>query len=280
VFSEVDFLSHLNAGIYMALRDIIKDRLPGEKLSLVPKGYEVIGDIAIINLPPSLKDEKLIIAKALVSHRKDIKVVLLKKNKLAGEKRIAEFEILLGNRTTTLHRENGCVFHVDIAKTYFSSKMYFERDRVAQKVRDGEDVLVLFCGVGTFLLPIRKKRDVMIIGLDNNPAACNLFRKNAKLNKIETQIVLGDANSMSDLFRKDFDRIVMPTPYGQDHFIGLARPLLKPGGTVHFYTFKKDFEISHFRRVLEERGWHIDFCRDCGGVAPRVSRYVFDLRKR
>jgi len=264
----------------MSIRDFLKDRLPGEKLSLVPKGFEIIGDIAITNLPQSLQDEKHIIAQALVSHRSDIKVVLLKKNKLAGEKRVAEFEILLGNRTTTLHRENGCVFHVDIAKTYFSSKMYFERDRVVQKVKDGENVIVLFCGVGPFLIPIRKKKDVRIIGLDNNPSACTLFRKNAKLNKIDAEIVLGDANSTSTLFKKDFDRIVMPTPYGQDHFLNLARPLLKPGGTIHFYTFKKDFEIHHFRRLLEELGWHIDFYRDCGDVATRVSRYVFDLKKK
>lgn len=262
----------------MSLRELLKDKLHEEKLPLVPKGYEIIGDIAIISIPPSLQDEKHLIAQALVSHSKNVKVVLLKKNKLAGEKRIAEFEILLGDRTATLHRENGCVFHVDIAKTYFSGKMYFERDRIVQKVNDGEDVLVLFCGVGPFLIPIRKKRKVKIIGLDNNPAACSLFRKNARMNDIEAEIVLGDANSMGALFKKDLDRIVMPTPYGQDHFLSLARPLLKPGGMVHFYTFKKDFEIPHFRRLLGEMGWHIDYFRDCGDVAPRVSRYVFDLK--
>jgi hypothetical protein len=42
----------------------------------------------------------------------------------------------------------------------------------------------------------------------------------------------------------------------------------------------KGFEISHFKRVLEELGWHIDFYRDCGGVAPRVSRYIFDLKEQ
>jgi tRNA (guanine37-N1)-methyltransferase len=264
----------------MSLRELLKDVLHEEKLLLLPKGFEVIGDIAIINLPPPLYDEKHLISQALVSHSKKIKVVLLKKNKLAGEKRIAGFEILLGDRTTTLHRENGCAFHVDIARTYFSGKMYFERDRIVQKVNDGEDVLVLFCGVGPFLIPIRKKKEVRIIGLDNNPAACSLFRKNARLNNIDAEIVLGDANSMSGIFKKDFDRIVMPTPYGQDHFLNLTRPLLKPGGTVHFYTFKKDFEIPHFRKLLEELGWDIEFFRDCGDVAPRVKRYVFDMKEQ
>ena len=262
----------------MSLRELLKDKLQDEKLLLLPKGFEVIGDIAIINLPPPLYDDRHLIAQSIISHSRKVKVVLLKKNKLAGEKRTAEFEILRGDRTTTLHRENGCIFHVDIAKTYFSGKMYFERNRIAQKVNDGEDVLVLFCGVGPFLIPISKIKKVKITGLDNNPAACRLFRKNAELNNIDAGIVLGDANSMGSLFKKDFDRIVMPAPYGQDHFLNLARALLKSGGTVHFYTFKKDFEIPHFRKLLEELGWNIEYYRDCGDVAPRVKRYVFDLK--
>lgn len=69
----------------------------------------------------------------------------------------------------------------------------------------------------------------------------------------------------------------MPTPYGQDHFLDIAGSLLKPQGMIHFYTFKKDFEIEHFKKLLEEKGWQIDYYRKCGDVAPRVGRYVFDI---
>ena len=262
----------------MSLRELLKDNLQEEKLLLLPKGFDVIGDIAILNLPPSLYDEKHLIAHALISQIKNVKVVLLKKNKLAGENRTAEFEILIGDRTTTIHKENDCLFNVDITRTYFSGKLYFERSRIADEVKDNEDILVLFCGVGPFLIPIAKRKKVNIIGLEKNPFACAIFRKNAGLNHIDADIILGDANSMNNIFNKRFDRIVMPTPYGQDHFLSLARPLLKSGSTIHFYTFKKDFEISHFKRMLEELGWHIDFYRDCGDVAPRVSRYVFDMK--
>ena len=161
----------------MSLRDFLKDKLQEEKLLLLPKGFETIGDIAVIDLPPSLDNEKHLIAQALVSHSKNVKVVLLKKNKCAGQRRTATLEILLGERTTTVHRENGCLFHVDIAKTYFSGKMYFERNRIVQEVKDGENILVLFCGVGPFLIPIAKKMDVNITGFDNNPVACALFSK-------------------------------------------------------------------------------------------------------
>lgn len=264
----------------MSLKDLLKDKLPQEKLSLLPRGFEVIGDIAIINIPPALDTEKYLIAQMLASHRKDIRTILRKVNMLKGEKRIGEFELLLGNTTGTLHRENGCVFQVDIAKIHFSGKLAFERNRISEMAKDGEDILVLFCGMGPFLIPIRKRKNVKITGLDNNPDACALFRKNAKLNDIEADIILGDANLTANLFKKPFDRIVMPAPYGQDRFLMLACTILKPGGTIHFYTFKKDFEVPHFKKLLEEKGWHIDFYRDCGGVAPRVNRYVFDLQKR
>jgi len=79
-------------------------------------------------------------------------------------------------------------------------------------------------------------------------------------------------------FKKDFDRIVMPTPYGQDRFINLARPLLKPGGTVHFYTFKKILKYRISGGCLRKWAGISSFNRDCGAVAPRVKRYVFDLK--
>jgi tRNA (guanine37-N1)-methyltransferase len=264
----------------MSLHSLLLDKLPPEKLALLPKGFEVIGDIAIINIPPPLDEEKYLIAEALSLQRKDIRTVLRKLNKIEGSARVADFELLLGNRTTTLHRENGCVFQLDVTRTFFSGKMYFERERIAQKVEDGEDVLVLFAGVGPFLIPIKKKRNVSITGLDNNRDACTFLWNNLERNHIEANIILGDARNMNNLFRNGFNRIVMPAPYGQDFFLDMARFILRPGGCVHFYTFKKDFEIPHFRRLLEEKGWHIDFSRDCGDVAPRVKRYVFDLQLR
>jgi tRNA (guanine37-N1)-methyltransferase len=262
----------------MSLSSFLKNQLSPEKLMLLPRGFEVIGDIAIINIPEALDTEKYLIAKALSIHRKNVKTILRKLNKIEGSARLADFELLLGDRTITLHRENGCVFQLDVTKTFFSGKMYYERYRIAQKINNDEDVLVLFAGVGPFLIPIKKQKNVNITGLDNNREACRYLQKNLELNKVEANIVHGDARNMKYLFKHRFDRIVMPAPYGQDFFLDNAPCILKPGGFVHFYTFKKDFEIPHFRRLLEEKGWIIDFFRDCGDVAPRVKRYVLDLR--
>jgi tRNA (guanine37-N1)-methyltransferase len=262
----------------MSLHSLLQTKLPPEKLLLLPKGFEVIGDIAIISIPPALEDEKYIIVEAFSSLRKDVKTVLRKLNKIEGSARVADFELLLGDRTTTTHRENGCIFEIDVTKTFFSGKMHYERDRISRKVKDGENVLVLFAGVGTFLIPIKKKKYVNITGLDNNRYACQYLKKNLELNHLEANIVHGNACQINNLFKIRFDRIVMPAPYGQDFFLDIAQSLIEPGGYVHFYTFKKDFEIPHFKCLLEQKGWNIEFYRDCGNVAPRVKRYVFDLK--
>jgi tRNA (guanine37-N1)-methyltransferase len=263
----------------ISLYSLLQDKLPAEKLSMLPKGFEVIGEIAIISIPEALEPEKYMIAQAFSSLRKDVKTVLRKVHKIEGTARVADFELLLGDRTTTIHRENGCIFELDITKTFFSGKMHYERDRIVSLVKDGENVLVLFAGVGTFLIPIKKKKNVNITGLDNNRTACQFLRKNLELNSIEANIVHGDGRQMNNLFKTSFDRIVMPTPYGQDFFLDFVRSLLRPGGHVNFYTFKKDFEIPHFKHLLEVKGWNIGFSRDCGNVAPRVKRYVFDLKR-
>lgn len=264
----------------MSLYTLLHDRLPPEKLGFLPKGFEVIGDIAIISIPQELEAEKYAIADALSEHRKDLMTVLQKTSKIKGNSRVADFEILMGERTTTFHRENDCIFNLDVTKTFFSGKMYYERGRIALKAIEGEDVLVLFAGVGPFLIPIKKKKNVNITGLDNNREACLFLKRNLSLNNIEANIINGDARNMINLFKTTFDRIVMPAPYGHDFFLGLAGQILKPGGCVHFYTFKKDFEIPHFKKLLEEKGWRIEFSRACGNVAPRVKRYVFDLMQK
>jgi tRNA (guanine37-N1)-methyltransferase len=262
----------------MSLHSILQDKLTPEKFSLLPKGFEVIGDIAIISIPPALEDQKYIIADAFSYLRKDVKTVLRKLHKIEGSARVADFELLLGDRTTTIHRENGCLFELDVTKTFYTGKMHYERARITNKVEDGEIVLVLFVGVGAFLIPIKKKKNVNITGLDNNRNACQFLRKNLELNHIEANIVHGDARQLNNLFKMSFDRIVMPTPYAQDFFLDIAHSILRPGGYVHFYTFKKDFEIPHFKHLLIEKGWNINFFKDCGNVAPRVKRYVFDLK--
>jgi tRNA (guanine37-N1)-methyltransferase len=77
----------------------------------------------------------------------------------------------------------------------------------------------------------------------------------------------------------DFDRIIVPTPYGLDHILETISPLAKRGGMIHFYTFKKRYQIEGLTEKYENMNFYVEFYRKCGNVAPGVSRWVFDLVK-
>ena len=77
----------------------------------------------------------------------------------------------------------------------------------------------------------------------------------------------------------DFDRAIIPTPYGMDGILDVIAPRVKSGGMVHFYTFKKRHQIPGLVEDFILRGLFPVFYRSCGNVAPNVSRWVFDLKK-
>jgi tRNA G37 N-methylase Trm5 len=52
---EDEAMQHSKA--FMSLHSILQTKLPPEKTLLLPKAFEVIGDIAIISIPPALEDE-------------------------------------------------------------------------------------------------------------------------------------------------------------------------------------------------------------------------------
>jgi tRNA (guanine37-N1)-methyltransferase len=193
------------------------------------------------------------------------------------------FETLGGNGTVTLHREFGFLYRLDVRKVFFNSHLGYERSRVAKKVKSGERVLIPFCGVGPFAVPVAAN-GARVLAIESNSEACRWLAENVRLNRVENNIDLikGDARSIADLLNlKDlkFDRAIIPTPYGMDHILDVLLPLVKKGGTIHFYTFKKKHQIDGLIAKYENAGLKVEFYRSCGNVAPNVSRWVFDLVK-
>jgi tRNA G37 N-methylase Trm5 len=165
----------------MTLRDELCDIIPHKKQDLVPSRFSLVGDVAVISIPPELEDQKKETGEAIISGHKNVKTVLRKISKLEGEKRVVTFEVLAGGGTVTIHRE--------------------------------------------------------------------------------------------------FDRAIVPTPYGRDDILGLTSSLVRPGGAIHFYTFKKRHQIDGLIKGFEDEGLLVEFHRRCGNVAPGVNRWAFDLVK-
>jgi tRNA (guanine37-N1)-methyltransferase len=77
-----------------------------------------------------------------------------------------------------------------------------------------------------------------------------------------------------------FDRAIVPTPYGMDHFLGKISTFVRRGGYIHFYSFKAEAQISGLIEEYEKMGFKVEFYKRSGNIAPGISRWVFDLIKK
>lgn len=275
----------------VTLRDAMKGIVEEPLLPLVPKRFDYIGDIAVISIPAELGAYREAIVSKIRSMRGNTRAVLNKISKLEGERRVAHFELLSGESAETFHRENGYVYNIDVRKVFFNPRLYWERARVASKVLPGESILVPFAGVGPFVFPSAGK-GATACAIEINPDACACLKENVRLNKLERQVTViqGDADHIlhnPGSFKTEgfqvpengFDRAIVPTPYGMDHFLGEVSELIKKGGYIHFYTFKTEPQIPLLIEEYKKMGLEVEYYRRAGNVAPGVSRWVFDLVK-
>jgi len=265
------------------LKEALKGKLTEEERRLVHRSYEIIGDIAIVDIPPELEKKKKVIAEILVLLNKNVKVVLRKVEEVGGEYRIAKYERLLGDHTETVHKESGCSFKVDPTKVYFTSKLSGDRERIAAQVKDGEKILVMFAGVGPYPIVIAKKKDVAVWAVELNPSACKYMEENIIRNNVFGKVyaICGDVRKESP--PGPFDRILMPAPRSAMDFLDVALERIKKGGTIHFYSFASQAEIDALpekvRLECKKLGRQIQIkeVRKIGAFAPRVWRVVVDF---
>jgi tRNA (guanine37-N1)-methyltransferase len=231
----------------MKLHDFLKDKLSRAELELVPRAFDIIGDIAIIEIPAELKKRKSVIAKALKSLNPRIKTVCNKTGERSGEFRLQALEILLGKETTTEHREAGCMFRLDVKKTYFSGREATERQRIASQIKPGESVLVMFSGVGPSPITIAKTQPKVdkVYGVDINPEANRYALENVRINRVQLKVepICGDVRQVCPKLKLKFDRILMPLPKGAHAFLDVAFRCLKKGGIIHFYHWDKEEDL-------------------------------------
>lgn len=270
----------------MNLKEALKDKLSKEELKLLQRSYEVLGDIAIIAIEPQLEKKKMIIAQTLKDMNPHIKVVLRKISEITGELRVGRYELLIGNRTETVHREFECRFKLDPTKVYFTEKLASERIRIASQVKNGERILCMFAGVGPFPIVIAKRKDVVVYAVELNKDAFDYMDKNIMLNNVYGKVLAfcGDVKEVVPSLNRMYDRILMPAPKSAEDFLDVALRFIKKDGIIHFYAFANEEEGRALKdklfkrcsslgkkvRVLEQRR--------CGAFKPHVYRVVLDLK--
>lgn len=102
-------------------KQFLQKKLPPDLLASLPQALDLIGDIAIIEIPSELKTYQNVIGEAILQTHRNIRTVLAKAGAIGGTYRVREYTNIAGEqKTQTVHKEFGCQYHVDVSKVYFS----------------------------------------------------------------------------------------------------------------------------------------------------------------
>ncbi|NOZ77181.1 MAG: class I SAM-dependent methyltransferase family protein, partial [Euryarchaeota archaeon] len=137
--------------------EVVKERLVrefGPGAGEFRGGWELVGDVLIINLPEALEEERFLVGERLLGMFPRARTVVNRRT-IRDPLRRPEAEVIAGDRDTrTVHRENGCLFKLDPTKVMFSAGNVEERRRMAYISGPGETVVDMFAGVGQFTIPM------------------------------------------------------------------------------------------------------------------------------
>jgi len=272
--------------------ELLEDRLSPHLLASLPRSIDLVGDIAIIEILPELDAYKRIIGEAILETHKNVRTVLAKAGAISGTYRLREFSVIAGEpKTETIHKEHGCQYYVDLAKAYFSSRLSYEHKRVASLIEEGETVIDMFAGVGSFAIQIAKAHEnVKVYAIDVNPDAVEFLKRNIRLNRVEGKVhpILGDAKKVvEERLAGVADRVIMNLPEKAIEFVDAACKALKPeGGIVHFYSFiSASVSLENvklrFIKAVEKCGRKVEkifFSRLVRATAPYEWQVVLDAK--
>ncbi|MDO8428629.1 MAG: class I SAM-dependent methyltransferase family protein [Candidatus Diapherotrites archaeon] len=283
-FPEKEPLQSLN------LKDSLKNQLSSEELSHLISAYDIVGSIAVIQVPKELMNRKSLIAKTVLKINHSIQTVCMITGGHSGKYRIQPVKLLAGKKTTeTVYKEHNCLFKMDIAKVFFSPRLSFERARINDLIQPNEVIGSFFSGVGPYSIIFAKNSNTQrVYSVELNPSAVKYHKLNNKLNKVEEKVELlkGDVHKIVPKYLKGTcDRIVMPLPETGELFLDEAFAALKPeGGMIHFYTFAPRADlyshaVSELEKVAKKFNRKIKIVRNeiCRTFSASVVQIVLDV---
>ncbi|MDD1732281.1 MAG: tRNA (guanine37-N1)-methyltransferase [Methanosaeta sp. NSM2] len=242
--------------------------------------FEMVGDIALVE-----EADAEAVAEALMATSKGIKAVIAPVSDVEGEFRTRRFRHVAGEvRTSTIHKEHGLRYKVDLEGAYFTERLGTERLRVSRLVRPGDYVLDMFAGVGPFSL-LLARGGAHVAAMDKNPLAVRCLRENAILNKIkDMEILEGDAAELALGFEGQADHVIMNLPHSASSFLVPAIRAAKSGGVVHYYCIAPEDDLYRdealIRKAAEslEAGVEVLYRGIVRSYAPRRHNVVIDFR--
>ena len=270
-----------------SLYDILEKSLTSAELALIPGSIDIIGEIALLEMPDELWSKAELIGQAVMRIYKNVRAVYAKRS-VQGIYRVRDLKLIAGEPITeTIHKEYGALFYVDITKAFFDPRLSWEHNRVANLVRKGEIVIDMFSGVGPFSIQIARKVDCRIYAIDLNPDAYKYLVKNIELNRVSSRVIPihGDSRLViREHLLNTADRVIMNHPSQSHEFIPFACMALRSSGIIHFYTFQNEPDpiqkaIKLFDENVNQSGCNVKkivYSRKIKSTAPHEYLVVID----
>lgn len=223
-------------------------------------GIDILGNVAILKFDRDVKvSGKKKIALQFLKEHKGVSTILEKTRGFKGRLRKQTTKFLAGNRTKeALYRENGCEFRLNVDTCYFSPRLSSDRKEIAEKVKKGENVLVMFGGVAPYAIVIAKlNKAKKVVSVEINRECSKYAQMNVKRNKLSNvEIVQGDVRKVIGKgkgINGKFDRIMMARPNLKDDFLDVAFSVSKEGTIVHYHGFYLEDNLDELKELISNR---------------------------
>jgi tRNA wybutosine-synthesizing protein 2 len=263
------------------LEQLLRAPLAEREKRLLPRRWQILGDLVLVNIPTKIAHLKHEIGEALLDLYPRCKSALWDKG-VHGNFRTPEIEVIAGSGTRTVHKENYCKFALDASRVMFSAGNFAERLRMS-KVGSNEKVLDMFSGIGQLSIPMAvHARPQSIVAIELNPVAHRYLRQNIRLNSVGSIIrpILGNCANVTP--NEQFDRVIMGHFNARD-YLHKALHSLATGGVVHYHeivplelTHKRPF--AHVEHAAFALGRSADLLetRKVKDFAPGIAHVVVD----
>ena len=237
--------------------------------------WKKIGDILVLDKSNECDD-----LESLASRHK-VKTIV-KIDHIYGTKREPQMRVLYGEDCETIHKENKCLFKLDVSKVMWSKGNVNERLRIAKLVEDNETVIDMFAGIGYFSIPIGVFANPKIVhSIEINPNSYHYLQENIRLNRLgNVEAILGDCKDMVSDYRGD--RILMGYVKTTHHYLKTAIDSLNRNGIIHYHETvpEKLIETRPINRIRQVTDRNVELLniQKIKKYSPGVFHIVADVR--